>query len=240
MSAEYLGPGARSPNTAARIADVPARSAAKDRFGSGRQAVGLLRRRGLRTLAGARTSVDQRGVALTFDDGPDAHHTPPLLDVLRHLDVRVTFFMRGDAAAANPDIVRRAHDDGHTIGSHTMHHPDFRRTRFAAVRDDIAMGRSTLEDITGSRVELTRPPRGHLTARSAWHLRQQGYSTWLWDLDAYDWKDTMPTERVVENIVAARAGNVVLLHDTRPDIAAITGAAIVALRASGERLVTLA
>ena len=59
-------------------------------------------------------------VYLTFDDGPSARWTPPLLDALRENDVRATFFVidrqiTGDTEA----IVRRTAAEGHTIGIHT-------------------------------------------------------------------------------------------------------------------------
>ena len=45
-------------------------------------------------------------VALTFDDGPDRTWTPRLLDVLRALDVRATFFPISSRAAGAPDQQR--------------------------------------------------------------------------------------------------------------------------------------
>jgi peptidoglycan/xylan/chitin deacetylase (PgdA/CDA1 family) len=37
----------------------------------------------------------KRQIALTFDDGPDPATTPALLDVLKSLEVRATFFLVG-------------------------------------------------------------------------------------------------------------------------------------------------
>ena len=36
--------------------------------------------------------------------------------------MQVTFFVTGDWANQNPDLVRRIYNDGHEIGNHTMHH----------------------------------------------------------------------------------------------------------------------
>jgi peptidoglycan/xylan/chitin deacetylase (PgdA/CDA1 family) len=43
------------------------------------------------------------GVALTFDDGPDAHITPAVLDVLRRHGVKATFFLVGERADRKSD-----------------------------------------------------------------------------------------------------------------------------------------
>jgi peptidoglycan/xylan/chitin deacetylase (PgdA/CDA1 family) len=59
-----------------------------------------------------------KNIALTFDDGPHGNLTPKLLDVLKELKVKVTFFVMGIKVAIHPDIVRRAHTEGHEIGNH--------------------------------------------------------------------------------------------------------------------------
>src|SRR5699024_11071655 len=71
-----------------------------------------------------RASKDQKQVALSFDDGPDARFTPEILDVLDKHQVNATFFMMGSRAKEHPHIVERIDDEGHVIGSHTYWHPN--------------------------------------------------------------------------------------------------------------------
>ena len=49
---------------------------------------------------------------LTFDDGP-SQLTPKILDLLKKYDIKATFFVVGSLAEKNPDIVKRASDEGH-------------------------------------------------------------------------------------------------------------------------------
>ena len=49
-----------------------------------------------------------------------------------------------------------------------------------------------------------------------------GYTTWLWNVDSYDWKDDLSIDDIVRNVVAAAPGSVVLLHDPRPQTIEIT------------------
>src|SRR6204780_2246504 len=58
-------------------------------------------------------------VVLTFDDGPWAPTTLPVLAALAHECVRATFFVIGKLALERPDLVRRIAAKGHTIGHHT-------------------------------------------------------------------------------------------------------------------------
>ena len=66
--------------------------------------------------------TDAREVWLTIDDGP-TDDTPALLELLRRLDVKATFFLKGKLAAQRQEIVRAITDGGHTIGNHSQTHP---------------------------------------------------------------------------------------------------------------------
>ena len=67
---------------------------------------------------------DTRGkLALTFDDGPDPDWTPKILDILKAKGVHASFFIIGENAEANPDLVQRIVAEGHDVGNHTFTHP---------------------------------------------------------------------------------------------------------------------
>jgi peptidoglycan/xylan/chitin deacetylase (PgdA/CDA1 family) len=60
-------------------------------------------------------------IALTFDDGPYIY-TAQVLDTLAHHGARATFFLNGRNRGhidQFPDLVKRAHAEGHQLGSHT-------------------------------------------------------------------------------------------------------------------------
>ena len=64
-------------------------------------------------------------LTLTFDNGPDPTWTPHVLDVLGRHDIKATFFTIGRKVAFGPgsrEILERAHDEGHWIGTHTYNH----------------------------------------------------------------------------------------------------------------------
>jgi peptidoglycan/xylan/chitin deacetylase (PgdA/CDA1 family) len=62
-------------------------------------------------------------VVFTFDDGPLPPHSTAVLDILAAQCVKATFFLVGEMAREFPSIVRRIHEEGHTIGTHSEHHP---------------------------------------------------------------------------------------------------------------------
>ena len=62
-------------------------------------------------------------VVLTFDDGPLPPYSNKVLDILAEQCVKATYFLIGNMARAYPSVVRRIHQEGHTIGTHTEDHP---------------------------------------------------------------------------------------------------------------------
>src|ERR1700759_4739681 len=69
-------------------------------------------------------------VALTFDDGPNAN-TPAVLDALKALNIKATFFIVGNMAHRYPDILARISAEGHLLANHSATHP-FMGRRFDA------------------------------------------------------------------------------------------------------------
>ena len=61
-------------------------------------------------------------VFLTFDDGPTNEVTPHILDILKEYDIKATFFVLGTNVKKNPDIIKRAYEEGHYIANHGYSH----------------------------------------------------------------------------------------------------------------------
>src|SRR5258708_1226000 len=59
-----------------------------------------------------------RGVALTFDDGPDPQSTKKTLDALDAAGAKATFFVIGKKAEAHPETVREILERGHEVALH--------------------------------------------------------------------------------------------------------------------------
>jgi peptidoglycan/xylan/chitin deacetylase (PgdA/CDA1 family) len=65
---------------------------------------------------------EQKIAYLTFDDGPTLKATPKILDILKEEDVVATFFVVGKHVKENPELVKRAYDEGHFIANHGYNH----------------------------------------------------------------------------------------------------------------------
>lgn len=60
-------------------------------------------------------------IALTFDDGPN-QHTEEVLDALKELHVKATFFIVGEQAHRHPATLARIAREGHLLANHSGTH----------------------------------------------------------------------------------------------------------------------
>jgi peptidoglycan-N-acetylglucosamine deacetylase len=154
-----------------------------------------------------------RQIALTYDDGPNDHHTPRLLEVLARHDVRATFFMIGRYVRERPDIVREVVRAGHAIGNHTMTHPLLILESAERTRAELVECRLALTEVIGEHSNLFRPPFGGRRPATLRIARELGLVTVMWNVTGYDWNapPAATIERKVERQI--KGGSVILLHD---------------------------
>ena len=185
-------------------------------------------------------------VAITFDDGPDAEHTRPLLELLERRGHRATFFVIGKRAEAAPALVAEIVRRGHGLGNHSYEHayttPFRDPARLAA---DLARAQEVMAQ-AGARVRFFRPPIGILSPRVAAAARRLGLTLVGWSATARDGRAaTTAAEAAARLIAAARPGAILVLHDAvergarTPVAAAALGPLLDALAARGLRSVTL-
>lgn len=173
-----------------------------------RKAVRCVRRR----ISGTITHVETAEplVALTFDDGPDPAITPALLKLLSEHGAKATFFMTGEHAAANPDLVAAVRDGGHAIGNHSWDHPSFPLISSRERKSQIKRCAGVLPE---SDLSIFRPPYGHQSAASRWDARLTGHEVIAWSVCVPDWEDHNGAWLADFALQRIEPGSVVLMHD---------------------------
>jgi peptidoglycan-N-acetylglucosamine deacetylase len=140
-------------------------------------------------------------LALTFDDGPNRNWTPRLLDTLASHRVRATFFLLGERAKAQPELVRRIAAAGHVIGNHSWDHPNLARRASSRIRAELSRTSDALQQITGARVRFFRPPFGARRPAVFRIARELGLHPVLWNAMTSDWSEPS-AERIAEQLTA--------------------------------------
>lgn len=150
---------------------------------------------------------------LTFDDGPAQDLTPRLLDLLAEFDVKATFFLIGERARRNPGITRRIHEDGHTIGNHSYSHPRMWRQSKAKLEDELSQTDRILEDVTGRKPVLLRPPYGKFGLNLMLAVKRTNHRIVLWNYSLRDYKAGVAAHQIHARIEKIRPRQIVLAHD---------------------------
>jgi peptidoglycan/LPS O-acetylase OafA/YrhL/peptidoglycan/xylan/chitin deacetylase (PgdA/CDA1 family) len=177
-------------------------------------------------------------IALTFDDGPIAG-TAQLLDVLRSRGAHATFFVVGRQAASRPDLLRRMVEEGHAVGNHSYTHADLTRLGASARDRELTRTSRVIEQATGDKPTLLRPPYGATNREVAEAAKALGMAQVLWDVDPLDWEDHdsgVVRDRV---LAGAKPGAIVISHDSQATTRAAYAEIVDALIADGYLLVTV-
>lgn len=146
-------------------------------------------------------------VYLTFDDGPTPDVTEQILEVLDKYSVKASFFCCGQNADANPELLKKIADEGHTIGYHSYSHKDILKTKPSDWLADVER-KSALSD-----VKLFRPPYGRILFRHYRSLKSR-YKFVFWDVMSYDYDVTRSPESIMSLLEkSVREGSVVVFHD---------------------------
>jgi peptidoglycan/xylan/chitin deacetylase (PgdA/CDA1 family) len=156
-----------------------------------------------------------RGVALTFDDGPDPTWTPRVLATLAERKATATFFVIARKAEAHPELVKAILDGGHAVGLHSYAHDRLLSLRSERrVRDDLQRGIAVLEGITGERPILFRPPIGHTNPIIARVADALDLTVVGWTVSGHDGVAWARVDHVVTRVRRdLRDGIIVALHD---------------------------
>ena len=161
-------------------------------------------------VSASATPVEAPKIALTFDDGPSAVWTPALLDGLKERGVKATFFLIGENADKNPEIVKRMAEEGHLIGNHTYHHVELTKVSENEARLELADTSAVIVRITGKEPEYMRPPFGTWQRKLEQDIQMLPV---LWTIDPLDWTTENQDEIVNKVVTEAEENDIILLHD---------------------------
>lgn len=175
--------------------------------------------------------LDDHEVVLTFDDGPISPYSNQILDILSSQCVKALYFLVGEMAKAYPAVVRRIHDEGHTIGSHSEDHPlRFDRISDDKVRWEIDAGIDNVNAALGEAGGLApffRIPGFGRTDVVESELAARSLVVFSTDVVADDWHRHISASQIIARAMSrleAKGKGMLLLHDIHPwTVAALPG-----------------
>lgn len=189
--------------------------------------------------------LNDHEVVLTFDDGPLPPYSNRILATLASECVKATYFMVGQMARAYPDTVRKIYNAGHTIGTHSQHHPfSLGELGLARITSEVDGGIASVQSAVGDARAVApffRIPGLARSNEAESYLASQHLSVWSADEVADDWhRGITPSQivrRAMNRIEAHEHRGVLLLHDIHPATAVALPMLLKELKAKGYKIV---
>ncbi|MBQ8590812.1 MAG: polysaccharide deacetylase family protein, partial [Firmicutes bacterium] len=127
--------------------------------------------------------------------------------------VKTTFFLVDFWAQKYPEDVKEIAARGHELGNHSATHPNMTELSKEQMKAELDRTADTIEEISGIRPTVFRPPFGAYNNSLIEVCEEQGYKVIQWSVDSLDWKD-ITTEQIVERVTRnVEPGSIVLFHN---------------------------
>ncbi len=154
-------------------------------------------------------------IAISFDAAWGADDTDTLLKILEDNDVKTTFFMCGYWVDKYPEEVKKIAEAGHDLGNHSATHPHMSQLTKEQIKEELITTGNKIEELTGIKSELFRPPFGEYTNDVISAAEECGYYTIQWDVDSLDWKEYGVQEEINKVLNHKHLGNgsIILFHN---------------------------
>jgi len=150
---------------------------------------------------------NERGIFLTFDDGPNPSITNQTLDILKEYKIKATFFCLGSQVEKHPEIFKRITDEDHAVGNHSYSHLKGWTTNNQQYLEDVRKGEAIIKS------NLFRPPYGKIKRCQVNSLSPETKII-LWDVLPGDFSPKNNVEKIVSNILnSVESGSIIVLHD---------------------------
>ena len=179
----------------------------------------------------------EKNIYLTFDNGYEEGYTPAILDILKKEAVPGLFFVTGHYVESRPDLVKRMVDEGHIIGNHSYHHPDFSVLTKDAMRTELEDLEAKVAEVSEQKkLKYVRPPRGIFNEQTLGWANDLGYIHVFWSIAFKDWEtgNQQGWEYAFEEVMdQVHPGAIILLHTVSKDNAEALAALIKELRTQG-------
>lgn len=166
-----------------------------------------------RALPIYRVDTEEKKVAISFDCAWGVDYTDKLLEVMCENNVKCTFFAVEFWTKKHTEYIKKISDFGHEIGTHSATHPYMSKLTESAIIKELTSSSKAIEDITGKRVELFRPPYGDYNDLLINTASNMGLYTIQWDVDSLDWKDLSANEITSRVTSRVKNGSIVLFHN---------------------------
>jgi peptidoglycan/xylan/chitin deacetylase (PgdA/CDA1 family) len=191
--------------------------------------------------------TEEKVMALTINVDWGEEYIPPMLNVFKEYQVKVTFFVTGRWALKNPQLLREMAAQGHQIENHGYSHPHPDNLSVAKNKEELLKTEEVIKELIGRKTWYYAPPYGERGKNGLLAAEELGYTTVLWTLDTIDWRADSTPEKIAQRILEPQVrygvkpekkGALVLIHPKENTLKALPNI-LSKLQAEGFELVTI-
>lgn len=164
---------------------------------------------------------DEKKIAFACNVVWGEEYLPQMLSIFRDNDIEITFFIGGQWAEKNEELLKSIHKDEHELGNHGYKHLYHSKLTPEANKQEILKTEEIVKRITGWETKLFAPPYGDLNDTVVNSAEALGYKVIMWSVDTIDW-NTKDYNKVLQRIEKKHHnGAIVLMHPTKVTIEAL-------------------
>jgi len=153
----------------------------------------------------------KKSISITFDDSPNINKTNKILNYLKDFHYHATFFIVGEKAQNNKDLLINIKNSGNEIGSHTYNHMNMSKMKNEEIKEDYNKVNDLYNNLFNEDLKLFRPPYGIVKDNQ---LSLLNVSFIMWSMDTLDWKHRNSDYIVNYVINNIKDGDIILFHDS--------------------------
>jgi peptidoglycan-N-acetylglucosamine deacetylase len=158
---------------------------------------------------------------LTFDDGPIPGVTEYVLEELRNVHARATFFCVGHNIEKHPGVYQKILQAGHRTGNHTYNHLNGWKTEdkeyysnIQACQQIMNLHNTSALSTQHPALKLFRPPYGKIRKRQIEKLKTD-YEIVMWGVLSGDFDKNLSPEKCLRKTIRySRQGSIIVFHDS--------------------------
>lgn len=167
--------------------------------------------------------TDEKKIWLTFDDGPEEEVTEFILETLKKLNIKASFFLIGKNIQEFPELTKEIIKKGHIIGNHSFSHLNGFKSKNEEYIYDIELGQKLINEklvemgIT-NKIKIFRPPYGRILPRQIKSLKEN-YKIVMWDVFSWDFKKNISPEKIYNNVIDnVTEGSILVFHNNKKSL----------------------
>lgn len=147
---------------------------------------------------------------------------PDMFEIFNKNNIKITFFVTGNWAEKNPQLLREMYIRGHEIGNHGYAHKLCSKIETDIIREEIIKTENVVKDLTGIKTSLFAPPSGDYDNRTVTVCEELGYKLILWSTDTIDWKPDSTSDKIIKRVIEKPlSGTIVLMHPKEETVKAL-------------------